>query len=75
LAFLAFDKKSDWIVRPGVIEQIGLQNIEDRISALQAKAARTFTSAARRRSRDAAIPSAQAHVLFPLPRHRVKYDD
>jgi Mg-chelatase subunit ChlD len=31
---LVFDKKSDWIVRPGVIEQIGLQTIEDRISAL-----------------------------------------
>src|SRR5712691_127946 len=37
LGVLAFDKKSDWIVRPGVIEQIGLQNIEDRISALQAE--------------------------------------
>jgi Ca-activated chloride channel homolog len=37
LGVLAFDKKSDWIVKPGVIEQIGLQNIEDRISALQAE--------------------------------------
>jgi len=34
---MVFDKKSDWIVRPGVIEQIGLQNIEQRISALQAE--------------------------------------
>jgi len=34
---LAFDKKSDWIVRPGVIEEIGLQNIEQRISQLQAE--------------------------------------
>ena len=37
LGVLAFDKKSDWIVKPGVIEQIGLQNIEDRISSLQAE--------------------------------------
>ncbi len=34
---LVFDKKSDWLVRPGVIEQLGLQNIEQRISQLQAE--------------------------------------
>jgi Mg-chelatase subunit ChlD len=37
IGILAFDKKSDWIVRPGVIEQIGLQSIEDRISQLTAE--------------------------------------
>jgi Mg-chelatase subunit ChlD len=78
IGVLAFDKKSDWIVRPGVIEQIGLQNIEDRISALQAEGG-TDIYQALREGEDVmrAIPADLKHMVLISDGRgtEVKYDD
>jgi Ca-activated chloride channel family protein len=78
IGVLVFDKKSDWIVRPGVIEQIGLQNIEDRISALQAEGG-TDIYQALREGEDVmrAIPADLKHMVLISDGRgtEVKYDD
>ena len=78
IGVLAFDKKSDWIVRPGVVEQIGLQNIEDQISQLQAEGG-TDIYQALREGEDAmrAIPADLKHIVLVSDGRgtEVKYDD
>jgi Ca-activated chloride channel family protein len=78
IGVLVFDKKSDWIVRPGVIEQIGLQNIEDRISSLQAEGG-TDIYQALREGEDVmrAIPADLKHMVLISDGRgtEVKYDD
>jgi Ca-activated chloride channel homolog len=78
IGVLAFDKKSDWIVRPGVIEQLGLQNIDDRIAQLQAEGG-TDIYQALREGEDAmrAIPADLKHIVLVSDGQgtEVKYDD
>jgi Ca-activated chloride channel homolog len=78
IGVLAFDKKSDWIVRPGVIEQIGLPSIEDRISSLQAEGG-TDIYQALREGEDVmrAVPADLKHMVLVSDGRgtEVKYDD
>ena len=78
IGVLVFDKKSDWIVRPGVIEQIGLRNIEDRISALQPEGG-TDIYQALREGEDVlrAVPGDLKHIVLVSDGRgtEVKYDD
>jgi uncharacterized membrane protein len=78
IGVLAFDKKSDWIVQPGVIEQIGLQSIEDRISSLQAEGG-TDIYQALREGEDVmrGVPADLKHMILVSDGRgtEVKYDD
>ena len=78
IGVLVFDKKSDWIVTPGVIEQIGLRNIEDRISALQPEGG-TDIYQALREGEDVlrAVPGDLKHIVLVSDGRgtEVKYDD
>jgi Ca-activated chloride channel homolog len=75
---LVFDRKSDWVVRPGVIEQLGLRNIEDRIAALQPEGG-TDIYQALREGEDVmrAIPADLKHIVLVSDGRgtEVRYDD
>lgn len=78
LGVLAFDKKSEWIIRPGVIEQIGLQTIEQRIAQLSAEGG-TDIYQALREGEDVlrAVNSDLKHIVLISDGRGtdVKYDD